>query len=70
MLVEEVARSGLRVIQTNKIPLHGKFIAWDDDDLVVTSLNWASVSTDLDFPWGDVGVHIHMPGIAQNALCN
>src|SRR5205085_4213985 len=41
-LEEEGKANGLRLIKTGKIPLHGKVVAWDDDDVVVTSLNWAS----------------------------
>lgn len=67
-LAADAAENGVRLTRTRKIPLHGKFVAWDDDDLVVTSLNWASASADPDFPLGEVGVHIHAPGIAANAL--
>lgn len=67
-LAEEAARNGVRLIQTSKIPLHGKFVLWDDDDVVVTSLNWASASTDDSFPAGEVGVHIRSPGLALRML--
>jgi hypothetical protein len=63
-LTEEAAKNGVRLVKTRKIPLHGKVIAWDEDDIVVTSLNWASASADPDFPWGDIGVHIEAQGIA------
>jgi cardiolipin synthase len=43
-------------------------VAWDDDDLIVTSLNWASASADPDFPWSEIGVYIHMSGIGAEAL--
>jgi phosphatidylserine/phosphatidylglycerophosphate/cardiolipin synthase-like enzyme len=66
-LAAEAAQNGLRLVQTRKIPLHGKIVAWDDDDLVITSLNWASASVDPDFPWGDIGVHICAPGVADTA---
>jgi cardiolipin synthase len=67
-LAEEAAMNGVRLIKAGEIPMHGKFLAWDNDDLVVTSLNWASASSDLDFPQGDIGVHIHMLNIASNAV--
>jgi phosphatidylserine/phosphatidylglycerophosphate/cardiolipin synthase-like enzyme len=67
-LAEEAQANGLALRRTKKKPLHGKFLVWDDDDLVVTSLNWASASTDPDFPWGEIGVHIHAPGIATDVL--
>jgi hypothetical protein len=37
----EAEASGVRVGKSGKVPLHGKFLAWDDDDLVITSVNWA-----------------------------
>lgn len=67
-LAQEARTNGLALAKTKKIPLHGKFLAWDIDDFIVTSLNWASASTDADFPWGEIGVHIHAPGIASAAL--
>lgn len=67
-LAEEARLNGVILAKAGKIPLHGKFVAWDDDNLVVTSLNWASASADPDFPCGEVGVHICAPGIAADAL--
>ena len=67
-LAEEAGRNGVILARAGRIPLHGKFVAWDDDNLVVTSLNWASASADPDFPCGEVGVHICTPGIAKHAL--
>jgi len=67
-LAEEAKGNGLSLIKTNKIPLHGKVVAWDDDDVVVTSLNWASSSANPDFPWNDIGIHIHAPGVGAAAL--
>ncbi|CAM2187903.1 Phosphatidylserine synthase [Paraburkholderia sacchari] len=67
-LAEEAGLNGVILAKAGKIPLHGKFVAWDDDNLVVTSLNWASASADPDFPCGEVGVHICAPGIAAHAL--
>jgi phosphatidylserine/phosphatidylglycerophosphate/cardiolipin synthase-like enzyme len=57
-LAEEAAANGIRLVKVGSIPLHGKFLAWDDNDFVVTSLNWASAASDLDFPQADIGVHI------------
>ena len=64
-LEEEADGNGLILRRTRKPPLHGKFVAWDNDDVVITSLNWASAATDPDFPWGDIGVHINSPRIAD-----
>ena len=67
-LADEAAANGVSLRRTKKIPLHGKFLIWDDDDLVITSLNWASASTDGSFPWGDIGVQVHSEGIGAAAL--
>jgi phosphatidylserine/phosphatidylglycerophosphate/cardiolipin synthase-like enzyme len=67
-LAEEAATNGVRLVRLNDVPLHGKFFAWDDDDIAVTSLNWGSASTQSDYPQADVGVHIHSPGIATNLV--
>lgn len=62
-LEEEAKANGIRLVRTRKIPLHGKVVVWDNDDVVVTSLNWASSAANPDFPWNDIGVHIHARGI-------
>lgn len=66
-LQDEAAANGVRLSQAAKTRLHGKFLAWDEDDLVVTSLNWTSGSVVADAPWNDLGVHIIAPGIAEIA---
>jgi cardiolipin synthase len=67
-LAEEAASQGVRLIKTKKTPLHGKVIVWDDDNVVVTSLNWASASANADFPWADIGVHIEAPQIGASTF--
>ena len=65
-LEKEAAEHGVRLIRTGDIPLHGKFLLWDGDHVVTSSLNWGSASNDPDFPLGDIGVHIHAPGIGKS----
>jgi len=65
---KEEAPQGVRLIETRRERLHGKFAIWDDDDIIVTSLNWGSASTSADAPLGEIGVHIHAPGIGATAL--
>jgi cardiolipin synthase len=67
-LEEEADENGLILRRTRKPPLHGKFVAWDNNDVVITSLNWASAASDPDFPWGDIGVHINCSGIADELV--
>jgi cardiolipin synthase len=67
-LATETAQNGVRLVQTRGVRLHGKFVAWDDDDLIVTSLNWASASADPEFAEAELGVHLKAPGVARYAL--
>lgn len=64
----EAKANSVRLIRTKKTALHGKVVVWDDNDAVVTSLNWASASADPDFPWNDIGIHVHAPGIGATTL--
>jgi hypothetical protein len=62
----EAAEHGVRLIRLAPPHLHGKFLLWDEDNVVTSSLNWGSASSDPDFPLGDIGVHIRAPGIAES----
>lgn len=65
-IANEARENGVNVVKTS-IPVHGKILAWDDDDLVVTSLNWASAATDGTAA-DEIGVHITSPGIVGSLL--
>lgn len=69
-LAIEEASEGVRIVCTGKygVKLHAKFVVWDDDDLLVTSLNWGSASTDVDSPCDEVGIHLHAAGIGAHTL--
>jgi cardiolipin synthase A/B len=68
-LIRDAASKGVRVVRAPSRPgLHGKFVAWDSNDLVVTSLNWGSAVGDVDFPYGEVGLHLKAPGSADLVL--
>jgi hypothetical protein len=67
-LREEAAAKGVNLVKTRRTPLHGKIVAWGDDDVIVTSLNWASAAADPDFPWADIGIHINAAGIATKTM--
>lgn len=64
----EAAGVGVGILQARKIPLHGKMLLWTPDDLVVTSHNWGSASTNVAFPMAEVGVHVRLPGLADTIL--
>jgi hypothetical protein len=52
-------------MKTRSRKLHGKFVLWDSDNVIVTSLNWASASADDRNPIGELGVHVNSPGFAD-----
>jgi phosphatidylserine/phosphatidylglycerophosphate/cardiolipin synthase-like enzyme len=58
--------AGVRLVQIHDRELHGKFLLWDDDHLVITSLNWSSADTRSDAPQGEIGLYINSPGLADN----
>lgn len=64
----EAADAGVGVLQARKVPLHGKMLLWTPDDLVLTSHNWGSASTNVAFPMAEVGVHVRLPGLADAVL--
>ncbi len=54
-------------VKINKIsnPVsHAKILTWDDDNAVITSLNWLSASADGE-DLDEIGIHIISPGIAK-----
>jgi phosphatidylserine/phosphatidylglycerophosphate/cardiolipin synthase-like enzyme len=65
--LEELARgAGVRLVEIPNRELHGKFLLWDDDHIVVTSLNWSSADTRLDAPQAEIGLYIQGSGIADD----
>jgi phosphatidylserine/phosphatidylglycerophosphate/cardiolipin synthase-like enzyme len=60
--LEALARTaGVRLVQIQDRELHGKFLLWDDDHLVITSLNWSSADTRSDAPQGEISLYIKSP---------
>ena len=48
--------------------VHAKFLLWDDDDAVVSSMNWGSQSGSPDDPLDEIGLHLEGPGLATCLL--
>tara|TARA_R110002124_G_C8973280_1_gene515527 strand:+ start:4002 stop:5648 length:1647 start_codon:yes stop_codon:yes gene_type:complete len=44
--------------QKGRTPIHGKFLLWDDDNVVVTSLNWASATVGDEDLTSEIGIHL------------
>jgi hypothetical protein len=67
-LEREARHHNVTLMRMKDIPLHGKFLIWDDDNVVISSINWGSASTDENFPLGDIGVHVCAPGIGDSVF--
>jgi phosphatidylserine/phosphatidylglycerophosphate/cardiolipin synthase-like enzyme len=48
--------------------VHAKFLLWDADDAVVSSMNWGSQSGSPDDPLDEIGLHLEGPGLATCLL--
>ncbi|PUA17643.1 phospholipase D-like domain-containing protein [Glaciimonas sp. PCH181] len=69
-LIDEAAKSGVSIETIETPRLHAKMLAWDDDFVLVTSLNWLSaVSNDLGSP-KEIGVYIEAKGVAETLIAN
>lgn len=56
--------TGLKVQQVHYPRMHAKFLAWDDDDLLITSHNLLSADPSADYQ--EVGIHIKGTGVARH----
>ena len=54
--------------QKGRTPIHGKFLIWDADDVVVTSLNWASATVGDEDLTSEIGVHLSGAGVGDAIL--
>lgn len=65
-LKREAQEANVSLVDIGGGQLHGKFLIWDDDNIVISSLNWPSSDTSAAFPQSDIGVHICSPGLAAD----
>lgn len=56
------------VIGVREPQLHCKFLLWDDDHVVVSTMNWGSQSGRIDAPLDEIGIHLEGPGLAKELL--
>lgn len=67
-LEDEMRAAGVTLVRAQPPRLHGKFVLWDDDDIIITSFNWASASVEPDSPYAELGVHLHAPSLAADVM--
>lgn len=58
----------VEVIPVREPQVHAKFLVWDRDDVVVSTMNWGSQSGSEANPLDEVGLHLEAPGIATHLL--
>lgn len=56
-LAEEAMKKAVSIAPVHVPTLHAKILAWDDDALVITSLNWLSADSPPNQPLREVGVY-------------
>jgi cardiolipin synthase A/B len=64
-LIRELSRQGLSIRPVHEPRLHAKILAWDDDDLAVTSQNWLSADPGEGATRREMGVHVKSGKIAD-----
>ena len=55
---------GVELIAVHRPRLHAKLLLWDDDNAVITSLNWLSADTLAGNPRKEIGVSVKSPRVA------
>jgi hypothetical protein len=48
--------------------VHAKFLLWDTDHVVVSTMNWGSQSGSADDPLDEIGLYLEGPGLATSLL--
>jgi phosphatidylserine/phosphatidylglycerophosphate/cardiolipin synthase-like enzyme len=66
--VRDGLQGAVDVIGVRDPQLHCKFLLWDDDHVVVSTLNWGSQTGSDSEPLDEVGVHLEAPGLATKLL--
>lgn len=56
-LAEEALKNAVKITPVHVPTLHAKVLAWDDDSLVITSLNWLSADSPPGQPLREVGIY-------------
>lgn len=56
-LAEEAMKKAVKITPVHIPTLHAKVLAWDDDSVVITSLNWLSADSPPNQPLREVGIY-------------
>ena len=64
-LTHEANSVGVSLAPIQSPRIHAKLLVWDDDNAVITSLNWLSASQTQGSNLVEVGVHLRVPGVGR-----
>lgn len=64
-LTMEATSLGVSLVQIPSPRIHAKLLVWDDDNAVITSLNWLSADQTQNSSMGEIGVHLQVPGVGR-----
>jgi len=67
-IIVEGQQNSVKITPVHEPKLHAKFLAWDDDAVVITSQNWLSADPPDDKPRAEIGLVIRSPGIARQMI--
>ncbi|APA88973.1 hypothetical protein BJG93_27275 [Paraburkholderia sprentiae WSM5005] len=65
-LTQEATSLGVSLKPVHSPRVHAKLLVWDDDNAVITSLNWLSADQTHSSNLGEIGVHLRVPGVGQH----
>jgi cardiolipin synthase A/B len=64
----EAATAGIKIQPIHEPRVHAKLLAWDDDDLIVTSQNWLSADPGEGSPRREIGIFVNASGIGRRVI--
>lgn len=64
-LVRDDSGTGVNVQPIFDPRLHAKVLAWDNDNLVISSQNWLSADPPPDKPLSEIGLFIHSKNVGS-----
>jgi hypothetical protein len=68
LMVRDAQVSGMRVENIFDPRLHAKFLAWDSDNIVITSQNWLSCDPSEESDFSEIGVYLSGTGLARELV--
>jgi phosphatidylserine/phosphatidylglycerophosphate/cardiolipin synthase-like enzyme len=68
IITRSSAEIGVQINVVIEPRLHAKVLAWDDDNVLITSQNWLSADPDTSNPRSEIGVFIQGHGLAKQVV--